>query len=127
MTAPGWIAAAVRDFGRGAGIEGFALNDRGTAAFRFANGIALRFEYTGAELVMAASVPAANGAETARRILACAHPDARFGARMRAGYLAKSGCAVFAVRLTAQDVTLPALDAVFGALWRVATEFGGVS
>ena len=46
---------------------------------------------------------------------------------MRAGYLAKSGCAVFAVRLTAQDVTLPALDAVFGALWRVATEFGGVS
>lgn len=127
MTALGWIEAAVRDFGRGAGVGDLALNERGAAAFRFENGISLRFEYTGGELVMATSVPVANGPAAARRILACAHPDARFGVRVRAGYLAKSGCAVFAVRLAAQDVTLPVLDSVFGALWRVATEFGGAS
>ena len=46
---------------------------------------------------------------------------------MRAGYLAKPGCAVFAVRQASEDVTLPVLNTVFGALWRVATEAGGVS
>ena len=126
MTAPDWIAAAVRDFGRGAKIGDLALNERGVAAFRFENGISLRFEYTGGELVMAATVPAASDAATARRLLAYAHPEAHFGAAVRAGYLAKAGCAVFAVRLTAQDVTLPVLNTVFGAIWRVATEFGGV-
>ena len=127
MTAPNWIAAVVRDFGRGAGIGDFALNERGVAAFRFENGVSLRFEYTGGEFVVATTVHAANGAATARRILASAHPDARFGAAVRAGYLAKSGSAVFAVRIASQDVTLPVVNSVFGALWRVATEFGGVS
>lgn len=127
MMAPDWIAAAVRDFGRGVGIGDFSLSDRGTAAFRFENGVSLRFEYAGGELVMATAAPAANDAATARRILACAHPDARFGAAVRAGYLARSGCAVFAVRIAAPDVTLPVINANFGVLWRVATEFGGVS
>ena len=127
MTAPNWIEAAVRDFGRGAGLENFALNDRGVAAVRFENGISLRFEYALGELVVATTVPAANTPETARRILAYSHPDARCGARVRAGYLAKAGCAVFAVRQASEDVTLPVLDTVFGALWRVATEAGGAS
>ena len=73
------------------------------------------------------TVPAANGPATARRLLSYAHPDARHGARVRACYLAKSGCAAFAVRLAAADVTLPAVDAAFGALWRVAKEFGGAA
>ena len=127
MMAPDWIAAAVRDFGRGVGIGDFSLSDRGAAAFRFENGVSLRFEYAGGELVMATAAPAANDAATARRILACAHPDARFGAAVRAGYLARSGCAVFAVRIAAPDVTLPVINANFGVLWRVATEFGGES
>ena len=38
MRAPNWIEGVVRDFGRGAGIDDFALNDRGAAAFRFENG-----------------------------------------------------------------------------------------
>ena len=63
----------------------------------------------------------------ARRLLAFAHPDARFGAHVRACYLAKSGCAAFAVRLAATEVTMPALNAAFGALWRVAKEFGGAA
>ena len=127
MTAPNWIAAAVRDFGRGAGLENFALDERGVAAVRFENGASLRFEYALGDLVMAMTVPAANTAETARRILAYSHPDARYGAKVRSGYLARSGCAVFAVRHASEDVTLPVLNAVFGALWRVATEFGGES
>ncbi|MBQ9725947.1 MAG: hypothetical protein IJ783_06370 [Kiritimatiellae bacterium] len=125
MKAPEWIAATVRDFGRGAGIGDFSLNDRGAAAFRFENGVALRFEWREGELVVATTVPCPGDAAAARRILACAHPAARFGAPVRSGYLARSGCAVFAVRIAEQDVTLPLVDSVFGALWRVATEFGG--
>lgn len=127
MTAPKWIEAAVRDFGRGAGLGNFALNERGVAAVRFENGIVLRFEYALGELVVAMTVPAANTANTARRILAYSHPDARYGAKVRAGYFARSGCAVFAVRLAPGDVTLPVLDTTFGALWRVATEAGGAA
>ena len=127
MTAPNWIEAAVRDFGRGAGLANFALNERGVAAVRFENGISLRFEYALGELVVAMTVSAANTAETARRILTCSHSDARYGAKVRTGYLAKSGCAVFAVRLASGDVTLPVLDSAFGALWRVATEAGGAA
>lgn len=137
MTVPTWIEAAVREFGRGAGLADFALNARGAAAFRFANGVSLRFEYTDATraslpdadgaLVVAAAVAMPCDPPAARRILACAHPDARYGVKIRAGYLAKPGCAVFAVRLAAQDVTLPVLNTVFGALWRVATEAGGAA
>lgn len=127
MMAPGWIESVVREFGRGAGIGDFALNERGVAGFRFENGVRLHLEYLGGELAVSAAVPAANDAATARRILACAHPEARFGAPVRAGYLARTGCAVFAVRLAGQEVTLPVLNTVFGALWRVATEFGGAS
>ena len=36
MTAPNWIEAVVRDFGRGAGLADFALNARGAAASRAA-------------------------------------------------------------------------------------------
>ena len=127
MTAPNWIAGAVRDFGRGAGLADFALNERGTAVVRFENGFALRFELTGEELVVAVTVPMAASPAAAGRILAVAHPDARFGAPVRAGYLAKAGAAVFAVRLAAADVTLPVLNTAFGALWRVATETGGAA
>ncbi|MBQ8126014.1 MAG: hypothetical protein IJ173_09065, partial [Kiritimatiellae bacterium] len=59
MTAPNWIEAVVRDFGRGAGLADFALNARGAAAVRFENGLTLRFEYTGEELVVAVTVPMA--------------------------------------------------------------------
>ena len=125
MTAPSWINAVIGDFARAAGIGGLALNERGAAAFRFENGVTLRFEYRAGELVVAAAVPAANDAATARRLLAYAHPDAR--PAVRAGYLVKAGCAVFAVRIPEQDVTLPAVNVAFDTLWRIATEFGGVA
>lgn len=127
MTAPAWIETAVRDFARAAGIGTFGFSDRGTAALRFENGISLRFEYREGELAMMALVHAPNDPATARRILAYSHPLARPGEPVRSGYLAKAGCAVFAVRLPDESVTLPALNSVFDALWRIATEFGGVA
>ena len=52
---------------------------------------------------------------------------ARFALRLRTGYIAKSGRAVFAVKIADRDVTLPAVNAAFAFLWRLAMEFGGVS
>lgn len=126
--APDWIDAAVRDFGRGAGLEAFALNERGVAALRFEDGRTLRFEYANDELAVSMSAPARNDAATARRILAAAHPSAAWdGLRVRAGYLEKAGRAVFAVRLAARDVTRPALERAFAVLWRIASECGGAA
>ncbi len=127
MKAPNWIESVVRDFGRGAGVADLALNDRGTAALRFENGCSLRFEYGNDELDVMVLVPSANDPAAAGRMLSYAHPDARYGVRTRACYLAKSGCAAFVARIAAVDVTMPTLNATFDALWRIAKEFGGES
>ena len=127
MTAPSWIEAAVREFGSGAGLENFSLNERGVAAVRFENGITLRFEYALGELVVVMTVPVNSSTESVKRILSYSHPDARCGAKVRSGYLAKKGCALLAVRLASGDVTLPVINTTFGVLWRIATELGGVA
>ena len=127
MTAPAWIDSAVGEFGRSAGLGSLSLGDRGVAALSFQNGLALRFEYAFDSLYVAMTVPMRLDASAAGRILGYAHPEARFGFRMRTGYLAKSGRAIFAVRLADRDVTLPSVNAAFALLWRVALEFGGAS
>lgn len=126
MTAPDWIAAIVRDFGRAAGLADFALNDRGAAAASFENGVVLRFEYAMDALFVAVTVPATPDAAHARALLAYAHPDAQLGVRVRTGWLEGRGRALVAVRLAARDATLPAVNRAFDVLWRVAEEFGGV-
>ena len=120
-TAPAWMVAVIRDFGRAAGLNDLVLNGRGAVAFRFETGRSLRLEYTGSELVMAITLPSAD----LKRLRAAAHPMARHGVRARAGILRKTGEAVVAVRIAERDVTLPRLDASFGALWRIAGEVGG--
>ena len=127
MTAPTWIAAVVREFGQAAGLAGLELNDRGAAAISFENGAALRLEYAFDSLVVALTLPARLNPATAARLLTYAHPEARYGFKLRAGYLAKSGRVVFAARLADREVTLPALNSVFTVLWRVGQEFGGVA
>lgn len=122
MTVPGWMNGTIGDFGRAAGLSGLSLNGRGTAALRFETGVALRLEYTGAELVMAVTVPSAT---EPRRLLALSHPKARHGFRIRAGVLPKTREGVLAIRLAERDVTLPQLNAAFGVLWRLAGEIGG--
>lgn len=127
MSAPTWIDSAVREFGQAAGLKTLALGDRGAAAVSFDNGVALRFEHVQESLVVSVSIPVRLDPGMASRLLAYAHPEARMGFRLRTGYLEKSGRAVFAVRLADRDVTVPALNSVFSALWRIAIEFGGVS
>ena len=127
MTVPTWIDSAVSAFGQSAGLDSLSLGDRGVAALSFQNGLALRFEYAFDALYVAMTVPARIDASSAGRLLGYAHPQARLGFRLRAGYLARAGRAVFAVRLADRDVTLPSLNAVFALLWRVALEFGGAA
>ena len=126
MMAPEWLNAVVRDFGRAAGADSLALNDRGAAALTFETGVALRFEYTGAELVVAVTVPRPADPAGLRRVLSFAHHRAGGqGLRIRAGYLTASGRALLAVRIPERNVTLPAVNAAFAVLWRAAGEIGG--
>ena len=128
MMAPDWLNAIVRDFGRAAGADTLALNDRGAAALNFETGATLRFEYTGSDLVVAVTVPRPADPAGLRRVLAFAHPRAGGpGLRIRAGYLAASGRALLAVRIPERGVTLPALNAAIAALWRAAGEIGGAA
>lgn len=127
MTAPTWMNAVISDFGRAAGAEGLALNAAGSSALRFANGSALRFEYTGDELVVAMTFRLVPDVSALRRLMALANPKASRGMRFRAGIIPKTGAAVVAVRLPERDVTLPTVNTVFSALWRVADEIGGVA
>ena len=127
MTAPTWIEAVVREFGQAAGFSGLALNERGAAALDFENGAALRLEYAFDSLVVALTLPVRLDPAAAARLLAYAHPEARYGFKLRVGFLAKSGRAVFAARLADREVTLPALNSVFSVLWRIGQEFGGVA
>ena len=127
MTAPSWMDAIVRDFGRAAGAENFSLGRGGATAFAFENGISLRFEYPGGCLAVAAEVSAPCGPAQAARLLAHSHPDAAAqGAPViRTGYLASKGRAVFVVKIPEREVTLPAVQNAFSALWRAAAGFAG--
>jgi len=127
MTVPTWMNAVVEDFGRAAGAKGFSLNASGSAAIKFANGAALRFEYTGEELVVAMTSRPVAEASKIRRVLALANPRASRGLRVRAGIISKTGAMVLAVRLPERDVTLPVINSIFSMLWRAVEEIGGVS
>ena len=123
MTAPVWMNAVIGDFGRAAGLDGLALNDRGAAALKFENGASLRLEYVGEELVVAMTVPSAD----VKRLLSLSHPRARYGFRVRTGIIPKTREAVMAVRFAERDVTLPHVSAAFELLWRLAGEIGGAT
>ena len=124
--APAWLDDVIREFGRSAGLSDLALNERGAAAVTFETGAQLRFEYAFESLVVALSIPypVANPA-AARRLLALAHPGARAPFKLRAGIHAKSGRALLAARFPEREVTLPAVNAAFSALWRVAEDLSG--
>ena len=129
MTAPVWMNAVIGDFGRAAGLNGLALNERGAAVLKFEDGTALRLEYADGTLVVAMTVPSAD----VRRLLALSHPRARYAFRIRTGLLPKTheGVmaheAIMAVQLAERDVTLPRVSGAFELLWRLVREIGGAS
>ena len=127
MTAPTWMNAVIADFGRAAGVNGLALNASGASAIKFSNDSAFRFEYTGDELVLSMSFRIAHSVSSIRRLLSVANPKALRGVCFRAGILPKTGAAIVAVRLPERDVTLPVVNSVFSALWRLAEEIGGIA
>lgn len=128
MSAPVWMESLVKEFGKGAGLPDFAFSDLGVAALSFENGASLRFEYAEGELAVSMTVPSPIDSARAGALLSHAHPDARRGAfRIRTGYLASRGRALFAVRLAEREATLPLLNQVFAALWAAAREYGGTS
>ncbi len=128
MSAPVWMESLVKEFGKGAGLPDLALNDRGTAALAFENGASLRFEYAEGTLAVMMTVPSSIDSARAGALLALSHPDAsRAAFRIRTGYLASRGHALFAVRLAEREATLPILNQVFAALWAAAREYGGTS
>ena len=126
MTAPSWMSAMLAEFGKGARLPGLAFNNRDAAAITFENGHVLRFEYSQGVLSVIMAVPVHLDPERAKSLLAFAHPKAKFGFRVRAGYLSRRQEAVFVVRLDERNVTLPVVNQAFAALWRIAQEFGGV-
>lgn len=123
MTAPAWLDAIVGEFGHSAGLGGLSLGERGALALRFDNGVSLRMEYTGEELVVSMAFPHYE----IKRLLSLPHPRARLGFRVRTGVLPKTGEAVIAIRIAERDVTMPRLSDAFSLLWRLAGETGGMS
>ena len=128
MSAPSWMEAIVQEFGKSAGLPKLALNDRGVAALSFENGAALSFEYAEGSLAVLMTVPSILDSAHAAALLSRAHPDAARGPfRIRTGYLASRGRALFAVSLAEREATLPLLNQAFAALWAAAREYGGAS
>lgn len=118
--APRWLDEVMAEFGRSAGLDGLALGERGTAALRGDNGTTLAFEYVYPRLTVMMTAPVRKDAETARRVLAMAEPSRRGRYRVRAGLMPRDDRAFFAAVLDQEAVTLPALNAVFGELRRLA-------
>lgn len=124
MSAPHWVSELIGEFGRSAGIEAFTLNDRDVAALAFESGAMLRFEYAYDSLLVMITIPVLPDADTLKRILRQAVPERRGDFRVRCGLLPRGGQAFFAVRLPHEEMTLPALNAAFSTLRRLADSFG---
>ena len=123
--APEFLNDQLARFGEAMGLKTLALSERGTVGFRFDNGFAVRFEYAFETLSILVTVPCEASAAAMERLLARSHYEARRPFKVRTGYLEKSGCAFFALRLRETDVTLPVLQEVWNTLWREARDFGG--
>lgn len=124
MMPPGWMQEVIAEFGRAAGIENFAFNDRNTAALSFESGATLVFEYAYSSLTVMMTVPVAVDSSTATKALSFAVPERRGEFRIKAGFLQKAGRVFFAVRLPHDEVSLPVVNSAFSYLRRIADQFG---
>ncbi len=125
MTIPPWIDGAILGFGRSMGIQNLTLNERGVAALTFENGFTLALEYALETFSVSVKVPVEPTSASLKKILVAAHPENRFPFRLRAAYLAKTGRAIFLVKLAERQVTETTLAKVFTSLWQLARDLGG--
>ena len=124
MTPPAWMQETIAEFGRSAGIENFAFNERGAAALGFEKGAALVFEYAYSSLSGMITVPVVLDSDTAPKALSFVTPERRGEFRVKSGFLEKAGRVFFAVRLPHDEVSLPAVNSAFSYLRRIADQFG---
>ena len=124
MTPPMWMQETIAEFGRSAGIENFAFNERAAAALAFSSGAMLVFEYAYSSLNVMMSVPVSIDSATAAKALSFASPERRGEFRVKAGFLEKAGRVFFAVRLPHDEVSLPTVNSAFSYLRRIADQFG---
>ena len=124
MTPPAWMQETIAEFGRSAGIENFAFNERGAAALGFEKGAALVFEYAYSSLNVMITVPVVLDSATAAKALSFVTPERRGEFRVKSGFLEKAGRVFFAVRLPHDEVSLPAVNSAFSYLRRIADQFG---
>lgn len=122
---PIWISSAVSAFGRRMGLSSFALNERDVASATFENGISVAFEFANESLCVSLRVPVTPSPMVLKKLLVSAHPSNRFPFRLRTAYVAKSGRALFIVRLAERQVTDAVLDQVFSGLWQLARGLEG--
>jgi type III secretion system chaperone SycN len=124
MMPPNWMRETIAEFGRSAGIDNFAFNERGTAALEFSSGAMLVFEYAYSSLSVMITVPVIPDSDTAAKALSFVTPERRGEFRVKSGFLEKAGRVFFAVRLPHDEVSLPAVNSAFSHLRRMADQFG---
>jgi type III secretion system chaperone SycN len=124
MTPPAWMQETVAEFGRSAGIENFAFNERGVAALGFEKGATLVFEYAYSSLSVMITVSVVPDSDTAAKALSFVTPERRGEFRVKSGFIEKAGRVFFAVRLPHDEVSLPAVNSAFSYLRRIADQFG---
>lgn len=124
MSAPFWVSEIIAEFGRSAGIDDFAFNERDVAALGFESGAMLVFEYAYSSLSVMMTVPLYNEPEVAKRVLALSMAERRGDFRIKTGFIARSGRAFFAIRLPHEEISLPLLNSAFSYLRRLADQFG---
>lgn len=127
MSAPEWLQQTIAEFGRGAGLQSLALNDRGAASLSFDNGTSLVFEYAFSSLVVMMTVPVSKTPEVAGKVLSFAIPERRTLFRINAGFMPKADKAFFAIRLPREEITLPVLMSAFNEVRHLAGQFAEVS
>ena len=124
MVPPHWMNEVIAEFGRSAGIDGFAFGSNAVAALGFESGASLVFEYAYSSLVVMMTVPVALDSSVAEKALKFAMPERRGEFRIKAGFLSEKGKVFFAVRLPHEEVTLPVINSAFSHLRRLADQFG---
>jgi type III secretion system chaperone SycN len=124
MVPPHWMNEVIAEFGRSAGIDGFAFGPNATAALGFESGASLVFEYAYSSLIVMMTVPVALDSSVAEKALKFVMPERRGEFRIKAGFLSEKGRVFFAVRLPHDEVTLPVINSAFSYLRRLADQFG---
>ncbi len=123
--APRWLDEIIAEFGRGAGIRGLSLGERGVAALAGEGGTAFILEYVYPNLLVRMTAEVRKTPETAKRVLQLAEPLRQGRFAVRAGFMPHADQAFFAVRLPHDSVTQPVLMDVFRELRRLAERFVG--